>query len=212
MSGAAFTFLVGLTAVGAAVTLVGCTGPDARVSPSASTPAPTVTAAPTAAADPTPADGDRCEDRFTAEIQRGGDPAAPNTAYIVVTNTGDTACSLSGFPSESAFLSSSGPVTTVGYEFEGAPTADAYERAGEVVTVQPGARAYIWARFARTADRAADDPCELPVAVIGVTLKLPGASAPVVAAAQAEVCVDADVDDLQVGPVDSEPRPASDGG
>jgi hypothetical protein len=100
----------------------------------------------------------------------------------------------------------------VGYGLEGAPTADAYGRAGEVVTVHPGERAFIWARIARTADRAGDDPCELPVAMIGVTLILPDASVAVVAPADAEVCLDTDADDLQVGPIDSQPRPASTGG
>ena len=204
MRGVAFTFLVGLAAVSAAATLVACTGPETQASQSA--PAPTAAAAPTTSEDV------RCQDQFTAEIQWRPDPAAPNTAYIDVTNTGDAACSLSGFPSESAFLSASGPVETVGYGLEGAPTADAYGRAGEVVTVDPGEHAFIWARIARTADRAGDDPCELPVTVTGVTLTLPGASAPVVAPADAEVCLDADADDLQVGPVDSEPRPASAGG
>jgi len=204
MRSAASTFLVGLAAVSTAATLVACTAPDTRASQSAP--------APTAAAEPTPSEDVRCQDQFTAGIEWGPDPAAPNTSYIAVTNTGDAACSLSGFPSESAFLSASGPVETVGYGLEGAPTADAYGRAGEVVTVQPGERAFIWARIARTASRAGDDPCELPVAITGVTLVLPDASAPVVAPADAEVCLDTDADDLQLGPIDSQPRPASTGG
>lgn len=203
MRSAASTFLVGLAAVSTAATLVACTAPDTQASQSAP--------APTAAAAPTPSDDVRCQDQFTAEIEWGTDPAAPNTAYLAVTNTGDAACSLSGFPSESAFLSASGPVETVGYGLEGAPTADAYARAGDVVTVQPGERAFIWARIARTADRAGDDPCEFPVAITGVTLILPDASAPVVAPADAEVCLDTDADDLQLGPIDSQPRPASPG-
>ena len=79
------------------------------------------------------------------------------------------------------------------------------------MTVDPGERAFIWARIARTADRASDDPCEFPVATIGVTLILPDASAAVVAPADAEVCLDTDADDLQVGPIDAQPRPASTG-
>ncbi|WP_438854212.1 hypothetical protein [Agromyces sp. M3QZ16-3] len=76
----------------------------------------------------------------------------------------------------------------------------------------PGGRAYVWARISRTDARTSDDPCRLPVSATGVTMVLPGASAPVVAPADVEVCVDDDADDLQVGPVDSEPRPASDDG
>ena len=95
----------------------------------------------------------------------------------------------------------------MGYGVAGAPTADAYGRAGEVVTVNPGERAFIWARIARTADRDSDDPCELPVAMTGVTLTLPDSSAPVVARADAEVCLDTDADDLQVGPIDHNPDP-----
>ncbi|WP_165391139.1 DUF4232 domain-containing protein [Agromyces ramosus] len=201
MRSGASELLSGFLAVSAAATLVACTASGTQ----ASQPSP----APTATAAPMPSEAVPCQDRFIAEIDWGTDPAAPNTAYIALTNTGDAACSLSGFPSDSAFLSASGPVETVGYDLEGAPTADAYGRAGDVVTVDPGERAFIWARIAQTADRAGDDPCELPVAAIGVTLVLPGASEPVVAPADVEVCVDTDADDLQVGPVDSEPRPAS---
>jgi hypothetical protein len=204
MRSAASRCLVVLVTVCAAATLVACT----VSSPQATQPAPS----PSATAAATPSGDVPCQDHFTAEIEWGAGTAAPNTAYIAVTNTGDAACSLSGFPSETAFLSTSGPIETVGYGLEGAPTADAYSRAGEVVTVDPGERAFIWARIARTAHRAIEDPCELPVATTGVTLMLPGASAPVVAPADAEVCLDTDADDLPVGPVDSEPRPASAGG
>ena len=203
MRSAASTLLVGLAAISTAATLAACTASDTQASQRAP--------APTAAAAPTPSEDFRCQDHFTAEIEWGTDPAARNTAYIAVTNTGDAACSLSGFPSETAFLSTSGPIDTLGYDLEGAPTADAYGRAGEVVTVDPGERAFIWARIARTADRASDDPCEFPVATIGVTLILPDASAAVVAPADAEVCLDTDADDLQVGPIDAQPRPASTG-
>ncbi len=202
MRSAAAVILVGLAAISTAATLAACTGSD----PQPSQPAPA-----TSAAAVPPSEDVRCQDRFTAEIEWGTDPAAPNTAYIALTNTGDAACSLSGFPSQTAFLSSSGPIETVGYDVAGAPTADAYGRAGEVVTVNPGARAFVWARIARTADRDSDDPCELPVAMTGVTLTLPDSSAPIVARADAEVCLDADEDDLQVGPIDSQPRPASAG-
>ena len=202
MRSAASTFLVGLVTISAAATLAACTAMNTQ----ASQPAPS----PTAAAAPTPSEDVPCQDQFTAEIIRGTDPAAPNTAYIALTNAGDTACSLSGFPSESAFLGASGPIETVGYGLEGAPTADAYGRAGDLVTVDPGGRAFIWARIALTADRA--DPCELPVATTGVTLTLPDATAPVVAPLEAEVCLDIDADDLQIGPIDSQPRPASAGG
>jgi len=203
MRSAAFTFLVGLVTISAAATLAACTATNTQ----APQPAPS----PTAAAAPTPSEDVPCQDDFTAEIEWGTDPTAPNTAYIAVTNTGDAVCSLSGFPNETAFLSASGPIETLGYDFEGAPTADAYGRAGEIVMVDPGERAYIWARIARTADRASDDPCEFPIATTGVTLMLPNASAPVVAPLDAEVCLDTDADDLQVGPIDSQPRPASAG-
>lgn len=205
MRNAASRFIVGLVALSVGATLVACT-PSNEPSPQ---PAPSTTlAAPT----PTPSDDAPCQDRFTAEIEWGTDPATPNTAYIVLTNTGDAACSLTGFPSESAFLSESGPIETVGYGLDGSATADEYGRAGEVVTVAPGERAYIWARISQTADRASDAPCRFPVTATGVTLVLPGASAPIVAPADFEVCMDADADDLQVGPVDSDPRPASAGG
>lgn len=203
MRSAASAFLVGLMAISTAATLVACTESSPQETPPA--PSPSATAAPTLSEDV------RCQDQFTAEIEWGTDPAAPNTAYIALTNTGDAACSLAGFPSETAFLSASGPIETVGYDVAGAPTADAYGRAGEVVTVDPGERAFIWARIARTADRDSDDPCQLPVAMTGVTLTLPDASASVVARAHAEVCLDTDADDLQVGPIDSQPRPASTG-
>lgn len=201
MTSGASHLLSGLLAVSAAATLVACTASGTQ----ASQPSP----APTATAAPMPSEDVPCQDRFIAEIEWGTDPAAPSTAYLALTNTGDAACSLFGFPSESAFLSASGPVETVGYDLEGAPTVDAFGRAGDVVTVDPGERAFVWARIAQTADRAGDDPCELPVAAIGVTLVLPGASEPVIAPADVEVCVDTDADDLQVGPIDSEPRPAS---
>lgn len=203
MRSTASTFLVGLVTISAAATLAGCTAMNTQASQSA---APS----PTAATIPTPSADVPCQDQFTAEIIRGTDPAAPNTAYIALTNAGEAACSLSGFPSESAFLGASGPIETVGYGLEGAPTADAYGRAGDLVTVDPGGRAFIWARIALTADRA--DPCELPAATTGVTLTLPDATAPVVAPLDAEVCLDIDADDLQVGPIDSQPRPASAGG
>ena len=209
MKGTASRFLVGLMTVSMAATLAACTGPDTDPSPA---PASQSAPAPTDAAVATPSENVRCHDQFTAEIQWGADPATPSTAYIVVTNMGDTTCSLSGFPSESALLSAAGPIVTVGYGLDGAPTADAYGRVGEVVTVAPGERAYIWARIPRTADRAGDDPCQLPVAVIGLSVTLPDASAAIVAPADEEVCVDTDADDLQVGPIDSEPRPASAGG
>ena len=202
MRSAAAAILVGLAAISTAATLAACTGSDPQ--PSQPAPATSAAAAP-------PSEDLRCQDRFTAEIEWGTDPADPNTAYIALTNTGDAACSLSGFPSQTAFLSASGPIETVGYDIAGAPTADAYGRSGEVVTVDPGARAFVWARIARTADRGSDDPCELPVAMTGVTLTLPDSSAPIVARADAEVCLDADEDDLQVGPIDSQPRPASAG-
>ena len=205
MWNAASRFLMGLLAVSIGATLVACTPSDDL--PPSPTPSTTL-AAPT----PTAPDGARCQDRFTAEIEWGTDPAAPNSAYIALSNTGDAACSLSGFPSETAFLSASGPIETVGYGLDGSATADEYGRAGEVVTVAPGERAYIWARISQTADRASDAPCRFPVAATGVTLVLPDASAPIVAPADIEVCVDADADDLQVGPVDSEPRTASAGG
>lgn len=205
MWNAASGFMVGLVALSVGATLVACTPanePPPQPAPS------TMLAAPT----PTPSDDAPCQDRFTAEIEWGTDPATPNTAYIALTNTGDAACSLTGFPSESAFLSESGPIETVGYGLDGSATADEYGRAGEVVTVAPGERAYIWARISQTADRASAAPCQFPVTATGVTLVLPGASAPIVAPADFEVCMDADADDLQVGPVDSEPRPASAGG
>lgn len=190
--------------ISAAATLAACTAMNTQASQSAPSP--------TGAAIPTPSADVPCQDQFTAEIIQGTDPAAPNTAYIALTNAGDTVCSLSGFPSESAFLGTSGPIESVGYGLEGAPTADLYGRTGDLVTVDPGGRAFIWARIALTADRAGDDPCEFPVATTGVTLTLPDATAPVVAPLDAEVCLDTDADDLQVGPIDSQPRPAAAGG
>lgn len=201
MSNASSAVLTGLMTISAAAVLAACTASNTQTTPAA--PSPTATAAPTPSADVA------CQDQFTAEIAWGGDPAAPKTSYIAITNTGDSDCSLSGFPSDAAFLGRSGPIETVGYELAGAPTADAYGRAGEVVTVAPGERAYIWARIARMSDRADDAPCQFPVATIGVTLTLPEASVPIVATADTEVCLDTDADDLQVGPIDSQPRPAS---
>lgn len=205
MRNAASPFLVGLVAVSVGATLAACT--PSNPPPPQAAPSPTHTAT-----TPTPTDDAPCQDRFTAQIEWGDDPTAPNSAYIALTNTGDEPCSLSGFPDETAFLSESGPIETVGYGLDGSPTADEYGRAGEVVTVAPGERAYIWARISQTVNRASDDPCQFPAAATGVTLVLPGASAPIVAPADIEVCMDADVDDLQVGPIDSEPRPASAGG
>ncbi|MGW4928074.1 DUF4232 domain-containing protein [Agromyces sp. NPDC004153] len=205
MSSAASRFAVGLLAVWTGATLTACTPstePTPEPAPSTTLTAPTPTS--------TPPEGVPCQDQFIAQIEWGTDPAAPQSAYIALTNTGDTDCSLSGFPSETAFLGASGPIETVGYGVEGSATADDYGRAGEVVTVAPGQRAYIWARIAQTADRPS--PCQFPVAATGVTLVLPDASGPIVAPVDIEVCVDADEDDLQVGPVDSEPRPASGGG
>ncbi|TYL52695.1 DUF4232 domain-containing protein [Agromyces mariniharenae] len=160
MSSAASRFAVGLLAAWAVATLAACT---ASTDPPPQSASPTTLAAPT----PTPSEGVACQDHFIAQIEWGTDPAAPQTAYIALTNTGDTDCSLSGFPSETAFLGASGPIETVGYGVEGAATADDYGRAGEVVTIAPGQRAYIWARIAQTADRASDDPCQFPVAATG---------------------------------------------
>jgi hypothetical protein len=204
MTTAASLRLVGSAMLCAGIALTACTAVDAP------TPPPTPT---TALTTPTPAPSDdlACQDRFTAQIEWDVDPAAPDTAYLALTNVGDTACSLSGFPSEAAFLGASGPIETLGYGLDGAPTADEYGRADDVVTVDPGERAYIWARISQTVNRASDDPCQFPVTATGVTLILPEASAPIVAPADIEVCTDADGDDLQVGPVDSEPRPASAG-
>jgi hypothetical protein len=204
MSTAASSLLLGPAIICAGVALTACTPVNAPTPP----PSPSTTlTAPT----PAPSDDAACQDRFTAQIDWNVDPAAPNSAYLALTNIGDTACSLSGFPSEAAFLGESGPIETVGYGLDGSPTADEYGRAGDVVTVDPGERAYIWARISQTVNRASDDPCEFPVAAKGVTLVLPEASTPIVAPAEIEVCMDADEDDLQVGPVDSEPRPASAG-
>ncbi|GAA4384447.1 DUF4232 domain-containing protein [Agromyces bauzanensis] len=194
-------FLLCLLTVSAVATLTACTPSNTQPSP----PAPSATlAAPT----PTPSEDGPCQNHFTAQIEWGTDSAAPNSAYITLTNAGETVCTLTGFPSETAFLGDSGPIETLGYE--SSPTADAYGRAGVAVTVPPGGHAYIWAKISQTANR--ETPCEFPVATAGVTLVLPGGSAPVVAPTHAEVCLDTDSDDLQVGPVDSQPRPASAGG
>ena len=180
----------------------GCT----PTTPHSPQPTPSATlAAPT----PVPSEDLPCQNDFTAHIEWGTDPTVTGTAYIALTNAGDAVCSLSGFPSEAAFLGEFGLIETLGYE--GSPTADDYDRADGVVTVAPGERAYVWARISLTADRASDAPCKFPVATTGVTLLLPSASAPVVAPADAEVCLDTDSDDLQVGPIDSQPRPASAG-
>ncbi|GAA1055231.1 hypothetical protein GCM10017608_31300 [Agromyces luteolus] len=202
MRRAASTIAAAVAVAWAGVTLTACmpwTEPAPSPTPSIASPDLT----------PTPVAGVACQDRFTAKVEWGTDPATPKSAYLALTNVGDAACSLTGFPTETALLGASGPIETVGYGLDGAPTADAEGRAGEVVTVEPGERAYVWARISRTDARASDDPCRLPVAATGVTLVLPGASEPIVAAADVEVCVDEDADDLQVGPVDSEPRPAS---
>jgi len=200
----ATVFLLGVVAMSTAAGLTACISAGAPPSH----PASSARADPTAAtpSTPTPAGAADCQDGFAAAIEPGDDPSTPTDAYVVLTNTGDAACDLSGFPTETAFLGASGPIETVGYGLEGAPTADAFDRAGETVTVEPGGRAYVWARIVRTTDR--DGPCQLPVTAVGVTLTLPGATAPITAPLDAEICLDTDADDLQVGPIDSQPRPA----
>lgn len=198
---ATLPFFMCLLTVSAVATLTACT--PSNTQPSSPRPSATF-----AASTPTPPEDGPCQDHFTAQIEWGTDSAAPNSAYITLTNVGETVCSLAGFPSEAAFLGDSGPIETLGYE--SSPTADEYGRAGVAVTVPPGGHAYIWAKISQTVNR--ETPCEFPVATAGVTLVLPGGSAPVVAPTHAEVCLDTDSDDLQVGPVDSQPRPASAGG
>ncbi|WP_344377594.1 DUF4232 domain-containing protein [Agromyces tropicus] len=194
--------LGGIVTVWAGATLSACTFGIAPSEPSAPSTASSADA-------PSPTVDGPCPDHFTARVEWGADPAAPTTAYLALTNVGESACTLTGFPTDTALLGASGPIETVGYGLDGSPTADARGRAGVAVTVEPGEAAYVWARISRTAARPSDDPCRLPVAATGVALVLPGASAPIVAPVDAEVCVDDDADDLQVGPVDSERRPAS---
>lgn len=188
---------VGVVAIAAIMSLAGCT--PSEVAPPTSSPELLGTPAPT--------ENGPCQNTFSAHIELGTDPSAPKTAYLVLTNDGDAPCSLSGFPGEAAYVGESGPIETLGYE--GSPTVDEYGRAGEVVAVDPGERAYVWLRISRTSTRGVEDPCEFPSVTKGVTVVLPGASAPVVAATDTEVCLDTDADDLQVGPVDTQPRPAS---
>lgn len=207
MGNAASRFLVGLLIASVVATLAACAPSEAPDDPPATSTTPAASAEPP----PTQSDEGPCQDHFAAQIEWGTDPSAPKEAYVAVTNTGDETCSLSGFPSEAALLSASGPIETVGYGLDGAPTADDHGRASQVVTVASGDRAYIWARISRTSNRASDDPCQFPAAATGLTLVLPDASAPIIAPVEAEVCLDTDADDLQVGPIDSQPRPASAG-
>lgn len=180
------------------IVMAGCIGSDVQP------PEPTASASATQSAPP--AADIPCQDEFSAQIESGPEPTVPNVAYVVLTNEGDVDCALSGFPSDATYVDQSGPIETLSYSLD---VADDYGRAGAVITVAPGDRAYVWAWVVQTASRS--EACDFPVPTTGVSLTLPGASAPVVARAAMEVCLDQEKDDLRVGPVDSEPRPASSG-
>jgi uncharacterized protein DUF4232 len=195
--------MVALGVAGLALAAAGCTFPG---TPAAE---PTVAPTPTAAATPVPAPAGACQDAFSAAIEWDTVPGVPQVAYVVLTNDGSAACSLTGFPSEVRYVDASGSRLTLGYD--GVGPVDAFDRSATPVIVEPGAHAYVWTWILQNAERDGTNPCKFPATAPGLGLTLPGATRPVVAAAGVDVCLDGLADNVQYGPVDSEPRSASKG-
>jgi len=188
----------GLMLIGLALT--GCTLPIDPVVPDAAGPtrgAPT----PTSEAAPTPA---ACQDEFSAELLWNPESEVPVTATIRLTNEGAAPCDLTGFPGGVEFLADGHPLTI---SYDQAEQADGFDRAGTTVTVDPGASAYVWIWVRRGEPVVGAPTCEFPATATELSLTLPGATAPVIAPAELEVCTDEQV--LKYGPVDAEQRVAA---
>lgn len=192
-----------LGVAGLALALAGCTF--------SSTPVAEPTAPPTATGTttPVPVAAGPCQDAFSPAIEWDSDPEVPQVAYIVVTNNGAAACSLTGFPSAIRYVDEDGSSLTVGYESMG--STDDFDRSATPVVVDPGAQAYIWTWILQNADRDGSNTCQFPGTAAGLGLTLPGATRPIVAPADLEICLDDAADDVKYGPVDSERRMASKG-
>ena len=145
-----------------------------------------------------------CADEFDFSILESTyDPAVPQVSWIAVTNDGESSCELTGFP-------------TITFEADDAAAvgalseADAFQRAGDPVSVPAGGKAYIWT-WVTTADLQ-QDSCDVPTAVRALNVTLPGATKSVSVDRSFTICLGSSpVGDIQVGPVDSEPRTASKG-
>lgn len=190
-----------VAAAGAVLTgiaLSGCTLPIDPVRPDATSPA-AAAAASVAATEPA-----ACQDEFSADLRWDPDREVPVTAVVQLTNGGARRCDLTGFPGGVEFLADGHPLTV---SYDQGEQADGFDRAGTTVTVDPGASAYVWIWVDRGEPEAGAPPCEFPAATTELALTLPGATVPVTAPAEIEVCTDERM--LRYGPVDSEPRVAA---
>ncbi|MGG7510482.1 DUF4232 domain-containing protein [Plantibacter sp. YIM 135249] len=177
----------------AALALAGCSVG------SASEPGP----APTAAkATTTPVTSPNCPDAFTATLLP--DPTGtPGIHYIDLVNTGQTSCELTGFPD----------ITLIGPADEptGRPAeTDVDDRGRTPVTVEPNGHAYAWIHLVESENGHAD--CTSPAQVSALSLRVPEASEPVTIDYSFTACADSPLlAQIQIGPVDSEPRSPSRG-
>lgn len=156
---------------------------------------------PSAAATESPA---VCADEFDFSVLESTyDPAVPQVSWLAVTNEGESSCELTGFPKITFEADDAAGVGVVS-------EADAFQRADEPVSVPAGGNAYIWT-WVTTADLQ-QDSCDVPNAVRALNVTLPGATKSVSVDRAFTICLGSSpAGDIQVGPVDSEPRTASKG-
>ena len=166
----------------------------ADVVPSNSSSEPTMTATESPAA---------CADLFDISVLESDyDPAVPQVSWLVVTNEGESSCELTGFPEVTFSADDAADVAIV-------TEADAFDRGAVAVSVPAGEQAYIWT-WVTTADLQ-QESCDEPTAVTGLNVTLPGGTTPVSVDRAFTICLGSPSGDIQVGPVDSEPRTASRG-
>ncbi|WP_210481639.1 DUF4232 domain-containing protein [Naasia sp. SYSU D00948] len=176
-------------ALAAAALLTGCDSPDG--SPTASP-----------VSSPSPTAGVACADAVDVTIDVR-DPAT-GWAFLVLSNTGDVECSLSGFPEVVAL----DPVgAEVGSRSE---QSDGFGRAGTAVVLPPGDRAYAELIYTPAAKVGLGE-CDPEVPVRGFSVTVPGAThEEFVDVPDLTFCTGEDWMTLSsVGPVDSEARAAS---
>ncbi|WP_105034828.1 DUF4232 domain-containing protein [Cryobacterium aureum] len=179
-----FSMLSGCSAITEPTTVV----------PSISSSEPTTTATESPAA---------CADLFGISVLESDyDPAVPQVSWLAFTNEGDSPCELTGFPEITLNSDDTAGVATLS-------EADAFDRATDSVAVPAGGNAYIWT-WVTTADLL-QDSCALPTAVQGLNVTLPGATKSLTVDRTFTICLGSPSGDIQVGPVDSEPRTASKG-
>lgn len=145
---------------------------------------------------------DSCEDEFKAVLLEDPD-GTPGVEYLELTNVGSAECTITGIPTLT-LLDATG--TAIGTMSQ----SDAYGRAATPQHVAPGKQAYVWFHVVDAAN--VNGECGESLNVSGIATTLAKASEPIVVGKTFDVCTsDALMTDVQVGPVDSEPRPASKG-